>query len=285
MTRWGSNVNCPHCQHSKIYKFSDGKRFKCSSCKSLFNVKTGSIFDNSKISMKKWFTAIYLILNHKKGISSYQLSRDIKVTQKTAWFMLQRIRLGLADGIFKSPLGKFDNVVEIDETFVGGKNKNRHWDKKVKNSQGRSYKDKTPVLGMLERGGKLKVHKVKNTKRNVIQPLITKGVIKGSTVMTDEWWAYRMLYKTYEHSFVNHGAGQYVNENAHTNTIEGFWSLLKRSIIGIYHSVSAKYLQLYASESAFRYNTRKLSQSSRMFLLLHNAKGKASKANLLEYVA
>jgi transposase-like protein len=282
--RWGNRVVCPHCNHDTIYTFSDSIRFKCASCKSLFTVKTNSIFADSKISFRKWFIAYYYIVNHKKGISSHQLGRDIKVTQKTAWFMLQRIRSGMTNGIFNSPIGEYD-VVEIDETFVGGKNKNRHWDKKVKNSQGRSFKDKTPVLGMLERGGKVKVAAISDTKRKSIQPLVKKNVIMGSTVVTDEWWAYRTLYTTYEHSFVNHGARQYVDGTTHTNTIEGFWSLFKRAIYGIYHSISAKYLQFYVAESAFRYNTRKMSQSTRMFLLFHNANGKLSRKDLMAYAA
>jgi transposase-like protein len=285
MCRWGSNELCPHCEHNKIYKFTDGRRFKCASCKKQFTVKTESIFADSNISLKDWLIAYYLLANHKKGISSHQLARDLGVTQKTAWFMLQRIRSGMNDGIFKLPIGSNDGIVEIDETFVGGKNKNRHWDKKVANSQGRSFKDKTPVLGMLERGGKIRVAKVKDTTRQSVQPLIKKNVVFGSKVMTDEWWAYRTLYHLYDHSFINHGIKQYADGDVHTNTIEGFWSLFKRSIKGIYHSVSAKYLQLYAGENAFRYNTRNMSHSSRMFLLLHNANGKMSHKNLIAYAA
>lgn len=284
-SRWGNTITCPHCDHHKVYRFSDEKRFKYASCRSIFNAKTGTIFDNTKISLRKWFTAIYLNINHKKGISSHQLARDINVQQKTALFMLNRIRMNVTDGIFKTPLGTYDDIVEVDETFVGGKNKNRHWDKKVKNNQGRSFKDKTPVVGMVERGGKLRVVKVRDTKRRTVQPIVKKNVIKGSTVMTDEWTAYQMLYLTYQHSFVNHGAGQYVSGGTHTNTIEGFWSLLKRSIIGIYHSVSEKYLQLYASEAAFRYNTRHMSQSSRMFMVLHNVTGKVTRQDLIAYAA
>lgn len=269
ISRWGNKVICPYCEHEKVYAFNDNVRFRCAGCRKMFTAKTGTIFEKSKLPLSKWFLAAYLVLNHKKGISSHQLGRDLAIQQKTAWNMLQKIRSGTVDGIFKAPLGQYGDV-EVDESFIGGKNKNRHWDKKVKNSQGRSYKDKTPILGMLERGGKIRVAKVKNTQRHIIQPIIRKNVLSGSTVFTDEWTAYRMLHRTYKHSYVNHGAGQYVDGNVHTNSIEGFWSFFKRSIIGIYHSVSANYLQLYAAEAAFRYNTRNMTQGARMFLFLHS---------------
>ncbi len=280
--RWGNNPVCPHCNNSKkIYKFSDGKRFKCAKCRSQFTVRVGTIFEDSKVPLKKWFIAAYLIINHKKGISSHQLGRDIKVTQKTAWFILHRIRTALDNGGFEIT-GK--EVIEIDETFVGGKNKNRHKDKKVKNSQGRSYKDKTPILGMLERGGNVKVKKIKNTKRRIIQPIIEKTIPLGSNIVTDEWWAYRRLYEKYGHEFVNHAIKQYVNGEAHTNNIECFWSLFKRSIIGIYHNVTYKHLEGYADESAFRYNTRKINGEQRVSLFFKNTAnmGKLSYKNLVE---
>lgn len=139
--RWKGNISCPHCGNTKIYEFSDGRRFKCAGCRQQFTGKVGTIFEDSKVPMKKWFVAIYLITAHKKGISSYQLARDLKVTQKTAWFMLHRIRFGL--GLNTEPEEQLEGIIELDETFVGGKNKNRHKDKKVEQSQGRSFKDKT----------------------------------------------------------------------------------------------------------------------------------------------
>lgn len=272
--RWKNNINCPRCRCEKVYNFSDGKRFKCASCRQQFTAKVGTIFEDSKIPLRKWFIAIYLITSHKKGISSHQLARDLKVTQKTGWFMLHRIRFGLSQGSFEMPLGTDSGEIEIDETFVGGKNKNRHKNKKVENSQGRSFKDKTPVLGMVERGGILKAMQIPDTKSETLQPIIEKEVITGSRVLTDEWWGYRRVSKAYQHHFVDHSAKQYCNGDVHTNTIEGFWSLFKRSIIGIYHSASSKHIQQYVDEAVFRYNTRGMSEGARVNLMLANSTGR-----------
>jgi len=287
---YGNNITCPHCNHEKVYKFSDNVRFKCASCRKQFTAKAGTIFEDSKIPLRKWFMAIYLIVSHKKGISSHQLARDLKVTQKTGWFMLMRIRHAILQGSFEKPL---EGVIECDETFIGGKNKNRHADKKVKNSQGRSFKDKTPVMGIIEREiaevvprpnknnpEKIVNEKVvskesflygvtiPNTQEASIRPIIEERVKKGSIVYTDEWWAYRNLCENYNHEFVNHAAKQYVDGEAYTNTLEGFWSLFKRSILGIYHSVSPEHLQRYIDEAVFRYNTRKDNDGNRVSLFL-----------------
>lgn len=263
--RWNGNVISPFDSLSKVYNCK-GNKYKCKNTGKYFNVKTNTLFDNTKIKLQKWFLAIYLITSHKKGISSIQLSKDIGVTQKTAWFMLQRIRacFGMDNN------DKLENEVEIDETYVGGKNKNRHASKKVENSQGRSTKDKTPVVGMVERGGKLIAKKVIDVKQGTITELITENISEDASLFTDEYRGYNQVAKTHSLARVNHGAGQYVDGKAHTNTIEGFWSLLKRGIVGIYHSTSAKHLQKYVNEFAFRYNTRELSESERMVVLLNN---------------
>lgn len=267
--RWNNNITCPHCGGDKIYSFKDNKRYKCSSCYKQFTAKVGTIFEGSKIPLQKWYIAIYLLTAHKKGISSHQLSRDLKVTQKTAWFLLHRIRFALSQGTFNTSIGGQNNIVEIDETFIGGKNKNRHSYKKVESSQGRSYKDKVPILGMIERGGILKAMKVKNTQADTLQPIIENYVHSNTVVMTDEWWGYKKLHRAFtEHSFINHGKSEYVNGSVHTNTIEGFWSLFKRSIFGIYHSASHKHIQHYVDEAVFRYNTRKINNEDRLHLLM-----------------
>ena len=264
--RWNGYVVSPFDATSKVYKCKKN-RYRCKNTGKYFNVKTATLFDNTKIELRKWFLAIWLVTSHKKGISSLQLARDIDVTQKTSWFMLQRIRkcFGIENG------NHLDGDVEVDETYVGGKNKNRHGDKKVDGSQGRSAKDKTPVIGMIERFGKLNARKIDNVQIQTLSAEVIKSVKETANLYTDEWVGYNSLSKIYDHSVVKHNLGEYVNGRVHTNTIEGFWSLLKRGIIGIYHFTSKKHLQNYVDEFVFRYNTRDISESSRLNLLLVNS--------------
>ncbi len=281
--RWKGEIICPHCGCNKIYELKGKfKRYKCTDkeCKKQFSATKGTIFENSQIPLQKWFTAIFLYGFHKKGISSCQLAKDIDVTQKTAWFMAQRIRHMLNTG----GSVELEGTIELDETFVGGKNKNRPYHKKVKNSQGRAFIDKTPVMGMLQKEeahtilrphkiipGKLVKEKVvtkpselkaiaiSDTSGKSLHPHILETVKKGSIIISDEWRGYRGLNATYEHHIVDHTRGQYVDEAGHTsNTLEGAWSHLKRTIIGTYHQVSRKHLQRYVDEFVYRYNTRKI---------------------------
>ncbi len=263
--RWNKDVVSPFDSSSKVYKCK-GNKYKCKNTGKYFNVRTGTLFDNTKIELQKWFLAIYVVTSHKKGISSIQLSKDIDVTQKTAWFMLQRIRNCFGIGNHN----ELDNEVEIDETYVGGKNKNRHNNKKIESSQGRSTKDKTPILGMIEREGKLSAKKVDNVSSAELTPEVIKLVKESASIYTDEWLGYKGVSKIYDHSVVKHNQGEYVNGRIHTNTIEGFWSLLKRGIFGIYHSTSRKHLQKYVDEFVFRYNTRNSNEAIRFNLLLAN---------------
>lgn len=266
--RWNGKVISPFDPESKVYVCKDNK-YRCKNTGKYFNVKTGTLFDNSKIELQKWFIAIYLITGHSKGISSVQLSKDLDVTQKTAWFMLQRIR-----NCFGIDVDQLDNEVEIDETYVGGKKKNRHADKKVEFAQGRSHKDKAPVLGMIERGGKLVAMKVDDVKGTTLSPQIIKAVKDSAKIYTDEWLGYKGLQRIYDHSFIKHNEGQYVNGRVHTNTIEGFWSLLKRGIFGIYHFTSKKHLQKYVDEFVFRYNGRNLNTQMRFNEMLSNTENR-----------
>lgn len=200
--RWQGNIECPHCCHNKIYTLKGQvKRYKCAVCRKQFTAKANTVFEDSKLPLRKWFAAIYLILGHKKGISSYQLARDLNITQKTAWFLGHRIRHAIKQGSFSKQL---EGIVESDETFIGGKNKNRHADKKVKNSQGRSFKDKTPVHGLLQRGGELRAFVIPNTKMENLIPTIFQNVKQGSRLMTDEWYSHIPIY--YEHEIVMHSA-------------------------------------------------------------------------------
>lgn len=271
--RWNGNVVSPFDDTSKVYKCA-GNKYKCKNTGKYFNVRTATLFDNTKIELQTWFIAIYLITGHKKGISSLQLSRDLNVTQKTAWFMLQRIRncFGINND------ADLDNDVEIDETFVGGKNANRHKSKKVDYHKG---DEKVPVLGMLERGGKVVAKVIDNRKSETIAPVIIDNVKTSATIITDEYVGYNALEKIYERQSCNHMGNQYVQGNAHTNTIEGFWSLLKRGIIGIYHFTSKKHLQRYVDEFAFRYNTRKISDCLRFNLLLSNCNNRLTYNTLI----
>lgn len=210
--------------------------------------------------------AIYLFSAHKKVISSSQLHRDINVTQKTAWFMLSRIR-----NTFKSRSKiKFDGVIQADETFVGGKNHKKPKERRVKNTQGRSTKTKTVVFGLLS-NGIVSTEIVPNTRGKTLKTVIKSMVKEGSIIVTDGWMGYSGLHKEYVHKRIPHNEGRYVKDTYHTNSIEGFWSLLKRGILGIYHSTSPKHLQKYCDEFAYRYNTRHLSDGDRFNLALLNA--------------
>jgi len=267
--RWSGSPTCPHkdCGHNKVFTYASGKIYKCAKCKKQFSVRVGTIFEDSKIPLQKWYAAIYLITAHKKGISSLQLHRDLGVTQKTAWYLLHRVRttLGLNTGT-----QKLSGICEADETFIGGNEKNKHKSKRTEGTQGRSMKTKSAVAGVIERGGELRAKKVPDTTGFNLKSFVCKNILFGSTIHTDEWWGYNGLASAFKHGVIKHNEGQYVNGDTHTNTLEGFWSLLKRGAEGIYHSMSDKHLQRYIDEFVFRYNTRNYSESDRFNLMLNN---------------
>jgi transposase-like protein len=265
--RWGKTPICPFCRSKQIYRTNRG--FKCKECTKKFSVTVGTIFENSKIKLTTWFAALYLCTANKKGVSSLQLHRDLGVTQKTAWFMEHRIREMLRAK--HSPLLK--GTVQADETFMGGKNKNRHADKKVEGSQGRSVKDKTPILG-LANDGKVNLEVVPNTQAETLKPIIIHLVKKGSVVVTDEWGGYSGLDKNYDHKVIKHNEGEYKKDSYHTNSIEGFWALLKRGIFGIYHYASPQHLTRYCDEFSYRYNTRDIDDSDRFMVSLTRVNGR-----------
>lgn len=249
--RWKDGEYCPYCNTEHIYHYSDKRTYKCKSCCQKFSIKVGTIFENSKVPMRKWLMAIFIMTTHKKGTSSLQLARDIKVTQKTAWFMLHRIREATSLKEFDNPL---KGVVEMDETYVGGLEKNKHFCKKTEGTQGRSSKKKSIVFGMLERGGNIKAKVVDNVSAKTIENEAIKNVILGSMIMSDEWKSYKILSRNYQHKKCNHSKHQYVLDNAPTNSIESFWATFKRGLKGVYHIMSKKHLNRYVNEFVFRYN-------------------------------
>ena len=273
--RWPEYVVSPFDSSSVVYKCKDNK-YRCKNTGKYFNVKTNTLFDNTKISLRKWFAAIWLVTCHKRGVSSLQLSKDIGVTQKTAWFMLHRIRK--AFGISNDKNDEIGGDVEVDETFVGGKNKNRHKDKKVEHCQGRSFKDKVPVFGMIQRGGVLISKVVEDTKASTLIEIIHNFVCKESVIYTDGW-SYGDIQKDYIQRSVDHGKGFYgttvITEDGelisiNTNSIENAWTHLKRTVVGTYYKMSKKHLQKYVDEFVFRFNTRKNTIAQRFNLLLKN---------------
>lgn len=268
--RWRDTVVSPFDASSKVYKCANGK-YKCRNTGKYFDVKTGTVFSGTKIPLRKWVFAMFLFISHKRGISSCQLARDLGVTQKTAWNMLHKIRAFMKSQNNQQVSGD----VEIDETFVGGKNKNRHKDKKVEKCQGRSFKDKSPVFGVFQRGGNVSAVVVPNTKAATLKPLIMRMIREGSNVFTDGW-EYSGMEKYNQYS-VDHSRSLYGMEivtedgeviNACTNEIENVWSHFKRMVFGTYYKVSKEHLQRYLDEFIFRFNTRKISEIERFELFL-----------------
>lgn len=252
LVRWNNEPVCPYCNSKGCTPMPKELRHKCYNCNMSFSVTVGTIFHKTKVDLQKWFLAISLVLNAKKGLSARQLGRDIEVTKDTAWSMLMRIRKA-----FVEYGDLLEGIIECDETFIGGKNKNRHADKKVEGGQGGNGGDKTIVMGTLERGGKVKAQKVSDRTAKTIHGVVKKNVANGSQLMTDEFKSYNGLCLLYGHQVVNHAMKEYVNGACHTNTLEGFWSLLKRGVIGQFHYVSPRYLNNYINEFCFRYNERK----------------------------
>lgn len=250
--RWNNIPVCPYCKSTKQTPLKKEHRYHCNNCNTSYSVTVGTVFHKTKMDLQKWFLAISLVLNAKKGYSARQLARDIEVTKDTAWFVFMRIRKAFVD---HSEL--MEGIIEADETYIGGKNKNRHNDKKTKGGQGRDGEDKTPVIGILQRDGKVKAKKAKDVSGKTLMSFIKQNVKQGSTVSTDEWKGYSKVSQKFIHLIVAHGKGEYVKGEAHTNTLEGFWSLFKRGIVGQYHQISEKYLNRYVDEFCFRYNNRK----------------------------
>lgn len=281
--RWADGkAICPKCGSDNNTFMATRKVWQCKNkeCKKQFSVKVGTIFEDSALGLDKWLTAMWLIVNAKNGISSYEIHRAIGVTQKSAWFMLHRIRIALDNGSLEELSGE----VECDETYIGGLAKNMHKDKRAKNIKGRGGNSKTAVMGMLSRTEprKVKANVIAWADTVTLNEQIAENIEVGSTVFTDDHGGYRAMSDQYKHEIINH-AVEYVNGNIHTNSIENFWSLLKRTIKGTYVSVEPFHLQKYVTEQTFRFNERKGNDQTRFLTALGSVNGKRlTYANLTE---
>jgi transposase-like protein len=276
--RWPDGVECPTCGSKEVGYLANQRRWQCRTkhARRQFSVKVGTIFEDSPIGLDKWFTAIWLIAGAKNGISSYEVHRAIGVTQKTAWFMLHRIRLAMQTRSFM----KMSGTIELDETFIGGKARNMHFKKRERMgiTQGKSMAGKVAVMGLLERhskkgGSKIRLATIPSNKRRHLMPHIEQHVEKGATVNTDSLPSYISLQSDYTHNVIDH-AEKYVDGQVHTNGAENFWSLLKRTIKGTYVSVEPFHLFRYLDEQTFRFNERSDVDSGRFSLVLRAVTGR-----------
>jgi len=258
--RWPKGVTCPRCGSQDVLFLEKYSRWHCRAKHEApqFTLKTRTIMEDSPIRLDKWLTALWQIVNCKNGISSYEIHRAIGVTQKTAWFLDHRIRLALTMG----SLDKLSGECEADETFIGGKARNMHVGKRQRRITGTGTKDKTAVMGIMERGGKVRTSVVPNRKRHALQTEVKKHVEAGSALYTDALLSYEGLASDYAHQVIDHALA-YVDGNVHTNGLENFWSLLKRSISGTYVSVEPFHLFRYLDEQAYRFNNRTLTDAER----------------------
>jgi transposase-like protein len=286
--RWGEGkVICPYCNHNKAYLIEGGKRYKCASktCLKKFSVTVGTFMEASNIPLTKWLAGIYLVTSHKKGISSYQLGRDLGIAQKNSWFMMHRIREVLKPQYDEVLQG----VVEVDETYMAKKYRSKYKglspdevEQMTEQQRKDKVKSKGAVIGIVQRDGNAVVKAIDSINKGNIKDMVTKHVKPdNTTLMTDESNLYKFSLRNYSREAVTHSKGIWKIDNCHTNTVEGLWSLMKRGIYGIYHQVTAKHLQAYCNEYAFRYNTRKIKDSQRFELSLGQLNGRLTYKELI----
>jgi transposase-like protein len=267
--RWPNGPVCPRCGCIEHSYLTTRRLWKCKACKKQYSVKLGTIFEDSGLGLDKWLPAIWLIANSKNGISSHELARSLDITQKSAWFMLHRIRLAMQTNTFD----KLDGTVEVDETFIGGKARNMHKDVRKRKITGTGGKDKTAVAGVRQRGGEVRAEVIPDRKRKTLHDQVHKNVKAGSKVYTDALKSYSGLEEVYDHQTVDH-AEKYVDGQVHTNGLENFWSLLKRGLHGTYVSVEPYHLFRYLDERMFTYNECNRSDYGRFMSVLRAAIGR-----------
>lgn len=269
--RWPYGAACPRmgCGSAQVAYLKKARRWYCNDCKRKFSVKVGSIFEDSPITFSKWLPAFWMLSNDRNGISSCELGRALGVTQKTAWFMLHRIRLGIQSGSFE----KLHGNVEADETYIGGKVRHPRPGRTGTKAKGPAA-GKTTVIGIIERGGKVRAFTVPDNRKNTLLPKLFEHIAPGATVYTDSLASYRTLSESYRHFIINH-AQEYVRDHhVHTNSIENFWSVLKRTIGGTYICPRPKHLDRYLDEQIFRFNAREDKDGPRFVQALKGADGK-----------
>ncbi len=253
--RWPNGPVCPACEKKDHYYLKTQKRWKCKECGRQFSVKLGTIFEDSPLGLDKWLPALWMLVNCRNGVSSYEIARDLGITQKSAWFMLQRLRLALQSGSIVK-IGGPGSEVEVDETFIGGKARNMHKSRRIRTKVREGNWAKTVVMGMLERGGQVKAKVIPDRKKDALHSTIAEMIEKGSQLYTDEHTGYMGISDDYAHQIVNH-LERYVDGRVHTQGMENFWSLLKRGLGGTYVAVEPFHLFRYVDEQAFRFNNRK----------------------------
>jgi transposase-like protein len=269
--RWPKGVTCPYCNAAEPMFLETRRIWKCraTKCRKQFSVKVGTILNESPIGLDKWLPVMWLVANCRNGVSSCEIARDLGVTQKTAWFMLHRVREAMQD---KSAT-KLSGEVEVDESFIGGKARNMHRAKRERVITGTGGKDKAIALGMVERGGKVRTFAVPNRRKHELHGKVRENITAGSALFSDSLQSYNGLSADYRHAVVDH-AVEYARGNVHTNTMENFWSLVKRQLHGTYISVEPFHLFRYLDEQSFRYNGRKLTDAERFAIVCSQIAGR-----------